>query len=80
MLKLDDNANELEAWDLAWKEWRLGRVMAVKAYFGEVDGLRFDRCEMCDEVQFLQPSGLKGWTCTECEQGHNEETKRLANG
>jgi hypothetical protein len=65
----------LKAWDLAWKEWRLGRVMAVKAYFGEVEGLHFDACSMCDEVGFLQPSGLKGWTCTRCEQEYNEAHK-----
>lgn len=67
-----------EAFDLAWREWRLGRFAALRVYFEMEKDLRFGKCAMCETVQFLQPSGLKGWTCTPCEQNHDAETRRLS--
>lgn len=64
-----------EAFDLAWKEAKMGRRAALRAHFLTIDDLRFDKCEMCEEIGFLQRSGLKGWTCTKCEQAHHDNLK-----
>lgn len=60
-----------EAFKLAMAEFQLHRTIALRAYMDCIDGLRFDRCWMCERITFLQPSGLKGWTCTDCEQDHH---------
>jgi len=57
----------LPAFDLAMREFGLGRTQSLRAYYGLLPGLHFGPCAHCGEIGFLQPSGLDGWTCTRCE-------------
>ena len=56
-----------KAFEIALKRFRLNRPMEIRAYLGLIPRLDFRQCAACDKIDFLQPSGLSGWTCGACE-------------
>ena len=55
------------AFEAAWKEYEIGRYAPIRAYYGLIEGLQWGPCALCDEIGFVQKSGLNGMTCGRCE-------------
>lgn len=55
------------AFKLAFREYQLGRYAPLRAYTGQIDGLSWGPCYACDQIGFIQNSGLQGKTCSNCE-------------
>lgn len=55
------------AFESALREFKLHRTAPIRAYYGLIDNLQWGPCEMCEEIGFIAPSGLKGLSCSRCE-------------
>ena len=55
------------AFESAMAEFRLNRTAPIRAYYGLLEGVQWGACYACGAIGFVQPSGLKGFTCSRCE-------------